>query len=87
MAKIPTIYTFPHVTPVAFRKGVVAKIARWLHKRMKSRFLYNLGYEEIEVLDTPQVIGVVTDTVDGVIKVQINPVATVEVYPHRYNEN
>lgn len=91
MAKIPSAYV-QYATLVAYRKGRVAKIARWLHRRVKSRFLHNLGYEAIEILNEPQVIGVVVNDAEKGKALQIKlPTATfsgsVEVYPHRYNEN
>lgn len=83
MAKIPSAYV-QYATLVAYRKGRVAKIARWLHKRIKNRFLHNLGYEEIEVLNTPQVIGFVeSKNDDGSIVVKLNPITTGEWHTSR----
>jgi hypothetical protein len=75
MKKLHDIYyTSPirgRITPVGFRRGRIAQIARWLHKRIRTRFLYNLGYVEIDTPYNP-IIGIVEDVQNGVVRVRLN---------------
>jgi len=43
------------------KRGLIAKIARWLYKRINHKMLFNLGYELIRHNPKDTIIGIAID--------------------------
>lgn len=76
MAKIPTTVYFDapkgyvYAKPVHAKKGFLARLARVLYNRWRTKWLFNLGWAIVDV-DTSTPIGTVQESDDGQLSVFI----------------